>query len=225
MKLLRLAPTGRCLVTRELASGHKPFYSEEEVVRFLESPILERELDAFSAAVDDVLASRERFSTDIDAALAPSLHASLPLTRREAADQGVWRYLAVVVRPDFIRFRWENRSWSTMQTRFWMQGTRPDSNTLGRLWWIAEMSREGDDYSLTREVLKRQTLANSLFVRSFAAHRPVLQAMVELFGDSEASTIERVTRRFNSRLTVRVLETMSVGDVRAELQSLARSSV
>lgn len=221
MILQRLGPSGKCLVTKELANGEVSFHSEDEVARFLEPPLEPRPLRPLFEAIDDLLPAVPRYSPELDAALAPVLHARLSLSRREAADPGVWRYLAVVARPDVIRHRWETRSWATMQSRFWMPGTRPDSNTLGRLWWIAEMSREGGDYTLTRQVLNRQTLANSLFVRSFAAHRPVVRAMVELFGDAEASIIERVTRELNARLTVHVLEAMSYEQILSELRVLA----
>jgi hypothetical protein len=200
-----------------------PFYGEEDVARFLDPPLEERPLDRLFEAVDALLPEVERFSTELDAALAPILHSKLPISRREAADPGVWRYLAVVARPDIIRHRWENRSWATMQTRFWMPGTRPDSNTLGRLWWVAEMSHEDGDYALTRQVLRRQTLTNSLFVRSFAAHRPVVRAMVEVLGDADSAVIERVTREFNARLSIHVLETMSLAGIKREIRDLLRS--
>lgn len=84
--------------------------------------------------MDGVIATTVPFdAAAIDAALACALHRALPLSRRLAADWGLWRYLAVVHRPDIVRHRWELRSWTTMRDRFWRGGTRPGSNVFGRL--------------------------------------------------------------------------------------------
>jgi hypothetical protein len=43
-----------------------------------------------------------------DAWLAPRVHATLRLTRREAGDKRVWAYLNVAVFPDYVRWRWRD---------------------------------------------------------------------------------------------------------------------
>ena len=114
-RLHRLEVGGRKLVTPELARG--------EIDRLPESAT-RANVEPFARAVDlaelDAALSEVRARTPahdaaaIDGLAAPMIHAALRLTRREAADLGVWRWLAVVHRPDFVRHRWEFRSWSTM---------------------------------------------------------------------------------------------------------------
>lgn len=196
--LARLAPSGRRLVTPELGSGERERWSADAYRDHVEP--LERALGlgALDRALDDVLAATAPFvAATVDPALAVALHRALPLTRREAADWGMWRYLAVVHRPDVIRHRWELRSWTTMRARFWSSGTRPDSNLFGRLWWIAELSRQDDDDRATRRLLASPSLTNAVFVRRLSNYAPFVHACAQVLADQPASVIERVLARFN----------------------------
>jgi hypothetical protein len=176
-------------------------------------------LQAFHEAVDTLEQRFERYDTAIDAELAPLLHRALKLTRREAADVGVWRFLTVVARPDFVRHRWENRSWATMRTRFLRPGTRPDSNALARLWWIAELTRTDSDYALTGRVLKSQSLANAIFVRSLSFYRPAVLALIDTLEDRGADELERTMVRLTRWLAVTPLEGLSTEDISRRVRS------
>ncbi len=196
--LARLSPSGRRLVTPELGSGERARWSADAYRDHVEP--LERALSlrALDDALDGVLSTTAAFdAAAVDTALALALHRTLPLTRREAADWAVWRYLAVVHRPDVVRHRWELRSWTTMRARFWSSGTRPDSNLLGRLWWIAELSRRGDDHRATRRLLASPSLANAVFVRRLSSFAPFVHASAQILADQPASVTERVLARFN----------------------------
>ena len=127
-------------------------------------------------------------------------------------------------RPDFVRHRWENRAWATMRTRFWMPGTRPDSNAFSRLWWIAELTRDGDSCDLTRRVLARQSLANSIFVRNFSFYRPAVGAFAFVLEYASAEVLEAVARRFNAVLSTNTLEGQSTEKL-AELLKDIRQEV
>jgi hypothetical protein len=154
--------------------------------------------------------------------LAPELRRALPFSRREAADVGLWRFLAVVHRPDFVRHRWENKSWATMRSRFWKPGTRPDSNALGRLYWIAELTRDGDSYELTERVLRRSSLATALLVRSLSAHRPAVAACADVLADAPAEVIDRAVLGLTRYLALVPLEGVTEQDVKLVLRRLVR---
>lgn len=218
--LYRLADEARCLVTRELASGEKSHYTLEEVQRFLEECEHVVGLDALDEVIENIVAETTAYDTGIDAIAAPAIHRALPLTRREASHPSVWRYLAVVRYPDLVRHRFEMRSWSTMRTRFWVPGTRPDSNTLSRLWWIAELTRDGDDYELTGRVFARQTLATNIFIREFSFYRPAVEAFVDVLGEAVPDDIERVVPRFRAALSTLILEGQSRDQLRGLLGKL-----
>lgn len=220
--LRTLAPEARRLVTHELASGivvRWPERAWRPLAKDTPRPI---DLGAFDAIVDEMLAKFEPFDTAIDAWIAPRLHRALGLTRREAADPGVWRYLAVVHRPDFLRHRWENRSWAVTRSRFWSTGTRHTSNPFGRLHWIAELTRDGDDYTLTERTLSRPALANPLFDRGWSAHRPAVEACVDLLAEAPAETIERTARDLSRHLGTVPLEFLDTSDLRRVLARMIR---
>ncbi len=196
--LARLAASGRRLVTAELSSGALERWSPDAYRDHVEAIEHAPDLAPLDAALDGVIATTTPFdATAIDAELACALHRALPLSRRIAADWGLWRYLAVVHRPDVVRHRWELRSWTTMRDRFWRGGTRPDSNVFGRLWWIAELSRRGDDFGPVRRLLASQSLANAVFVRRLSDHAPFVQACARVLTDQPSVVVERVLARFN----------------------------
>jgi len=218
--LRALHPDGRRLVVPELASGERDRWPEAAYAGLVRELPTRVELDDLDAAVDAVLADFAPYDAAIDARAAVALHRALPLSPREAAEPGVWRFLAVIHRPDFVRHRWENRSWKTMRTRFWRIGTRPDSNALARLWWIAELSRRGRDYATTERVLSRQPLANNLFVRDMASYRPLVHAYVEALHDAPSGVIEACTRALQRRLSLVVLESLDEAELTALLREL-----
>jgi len=218
-KLLRLKLEGQRLATPELASGEQETWPETAWAELVEPFPREVALASLHQAIDDVERRFQSFDTAIDAELAPRLHRALPLTRREAADVGVWRFLTVVARPDFVRHRWENRSWSTMRTRFLRPGTRPDSNALCRLWWMAEHTRAESDYSLTARVLRSQSLANAIFVRSLSFYRPAVVALVDTLEDRRADELERTMVRLTRWLGVTPLEGLSSEDISRRVRS------
>jgi hypothetical protein len=220
MKLLSLQPEGIRLVTPELAAGSLLKWPEnawKPVVADVERVV---ELDALDSLLDKLIAELPRHDAAIDAWLAPRLHRALPLTRRQASDPGVWRYLAVVHRPDLVRHRWENQSWATMRSRFWSTGTRHTSNTFARVWWIAELTRDGDSYDLTERVLKKQSLAIQLFVRSWSQYRPAVEAFLDVLEDAPSDKVEHAARMLSRHLATIPLE----GLTRSELVHVISSA-
>jgi hypothetical protein len=218
--LYGLADEARCLVTHELATGEKAHYTLEEVQRYLEECEHVIQLDALDAAVERLIAETTRYDLAIDAVAAPAIHRGLPLSRRQASDISVWRYLAVVRHPDFVRHRWEMGSWATMRTRFWNAGTRHESNTFYRLWWIAELTRDGDDYELTRRVLARSQLTTTIFARQFSHYRPALEAFTDIMENATIDDMTRVVPQFRAALSTLVLEGQTRDQLRGLLQEL-----
>lgn len=136
--------------------------------------------------VDDAMhAFREGKVTGADAWLAPRLHATLRLTRREAADGRLWNYLALGVAPDYVIWRHtpEQRNESdgeqrrVVATRF-----RGASYTqaFARLWWAAELFRNGSDYGPVVAACAHQDMLNTVLRLGAIDHRPTAQALVRL---------------------------------------------
>jgi hypothetical protein len=220
MKLRSLQPEGIRLVTPELAAGTLPRWPEpawRPVVSDLPGDRPSLPLEHLDAVIDELIATLPAYDAAIDAWLAPRLHAALPLTRRAAADPGVFRFLSVIHRPDVIRHRWANVSWANMRSRFWSIGTRHTSNALARLWWIAELTRDGDSYALTERVLAKQSLAIQVFVRSWSQHRPAVEAFVDTLHDAPAEDIEHAARMLSRHLATTPLEGLSSAEIVAVL--------
>ena len=219
-RLRVLHPEGRRLVVPELASGERERWEEPAYRALLRDPERAIELGPFDQVLDRAIKGYPPFQSALDGGIAADLHRALRLTRREAAEPGFWRFLAIVPQPEFVRHRWENRSWATMRSRFWRPGTRLDSNAIGRLWWIAELTRQGEDYSLTKRVFSRHSIIANLFTRDLCAHRPAVEAFVEVFETERAEIIEAAIRAFNHSLSTIVLETRGVRDLIASLEEI-----
>lgn len=220
MKLRRLSAEAHALVTPDLASGAIAHLPEQVYERYLEETEHPLDLDELAEVVAYLLAHTQRHDAKFDQIAGPLIHRALPLRRREASQPGIWRYLAMVCFPELVRHRWEVQSWPTTRSRYWSLGTRHDSNAFSRLWWISEVTRDGDSYQLTEEVLAKQQLAIQIFVRKFSSYRPSVAAFVQVMRDPTLD-VERVAKELNGRLSTLVLESLGEEELRALIQELS----
>jgi len=141
-------------------------------------------LDNLRIVVDEAM---RRFPADqradSDAWLGPRVHAALRMSRRDAARQGVWRFLAVEGIPQYVAWRWP------------ADGKIPLERYVGpvykhavaRLWWMGELFRNGSDYGPAGVALSVQDVTNYLFRLDVAHHRPSALAFVRVLQeDAEA---------------------------------------
>lgn len=179
-----LAPTGRALVTDEFrridataadATGH---VEELEWGRAID-------LAPLRSVIDEAI---RRFKPrDSDSWLGPRVHATLRLTRREAADKRVWNYLTVVEFPEYVRWRWTNPDRpddTAPQDRFLGEDSK---NALARLWWAAEMTRDGGCYARTEIALRNSRFSVSWLHLILLHHRAAALAVVDFLNDFNAS--------------------------------------
>jgi hypothetical protein len=149
-----------------------------------------------------------------DAWLAPRLHATLRLSRREAARPGLWRHLGLVALPEYVRWRWgpvdEDRGDPAAPDRF--QGPSY-KHALGRLWWGAELFRNGPEYAPVEKAFLNQDLMNNFFRMDIAHHRPTAQAAVRVLfpengtkrGGREANALAKAVNAAATTLLVDAL--------------------
>lgn len=57
---------------------------------------------------------------------------------RQAADDGIWRHLSIIVLPDYVHSRWDK----SQEARFWRHRSRI---WLRALWWFVHLSWQGDE--------------------------------------------------------------------------------
>ncbi|WP_229783155.1 DUF6339 family protein [Haloarcula pellucida] len=172
------------------------------------------DLASLNAAVEVVVEEHGQFDTAMDGALAADVHQYLDVSRRVAGDPGLWHWLAVVRYPHFVRQRWEYTSEEAMREKFLGAGSDLYSNAIHRLWWIAELTEDDGDYSLTHEVFGNQTMVNKVFDRWFARYQPAVVAICDELSDEPSWVIDETTRRFNHALTNIQLEGLTETEAR-----------
>jgi hypothetical protein len=116
-----------------------------------------------------------------DSWLGPRLHHALRLTRQEAARRGVWLFLAIAARPDYVVWRWAGYEPGEEEPAGIDRFAGPDyKHAFARLWWMAEVFRDGDNYSPASKALLNQDIVNNLFRMDIAHHRPTVLAAVDV---------------------------------------------
>ncbi|MGQ4414666.1 DUF6339 family protein [Streptomyces sp. SAS_269] len=175
-------------------SGHEapPYISLNKITEPVAATGARTEVVAIRDLIDDVMhLFRDDVRTKADAWLAPRLHAALRLSRREAADSRLWNFLALAVAPDYVV--WRHRSAKgrdglppvVAANRF--SGTHY-TQAFSRLWWAAELFRDGSDYTPVQVACGNQDVLNTILRLDIIDHRPTAQALIRLVEKKTVST-------------------------------------
>ena len=179
---------------------------------------VERKIDVkpVYAILDEGMRQFQNNPDQSDSWLAPRVHASLRLTRREAADKRIWYFLNILARPDFVRWRFGTADPESPiiapQDRFMGEDSK---NAIGRLWWVAELTRNGPDYRDTESVLRTSRFYTSWQPLDAMHHRPAAIAVCRFdreFNDNKGLTDSqsaRLAKAFNLRLSTLGLDALS----------------
>jgi hypothetical protein len=210
------------LITPAFRLGtEEPSFADFETDLDLGHPI---DLDAVRLFIDEAKRRYTRTqSTEADVWLAPRLHHSLRLTRREAAYRGMWRWLGAVFASDYVRWRWgpadqdsSDVDAAAAEDRFIGPDTK---HALARLWWMAELFRDGPDYAPVAKALANQDIPNNLFRMDIAHHRPTVQAAVQVLEGCSGDEANALAKASNSAATTLIID--SIGpDVDLDANSL-----
>lgn len=212
-KLKRIKPAARALITLETYGKEDPGLFEEYITGF------ERDID-----IDPLLyvlaQTMDKYTRDerdqSDAWLSPRVHACLRLYRREAADLSIWEYLSLAVDEvrDYIRWRWSNREgFLANKDRVYGSDRR---HALARLWWVAELTRNGPDYSHTEKAFTySQDMINYLTDVDFSHNRAAALGYIQYFaGDGrdtkKAKDSVSLGKSLNHVLTTIILDKLVV---------------
>jgi hypothetical protein len=207
-----LLPTARGQLTPAFRQG----LADADLADFLQPLTLDRDLplddvkrllEHAQATFDDPVAS--------DAWLAPRLHALLRLRRNEAADRGLWGWLATVEFPDYSRWRFPGRSADeeedeakrgTPLKRFVGSGR---DNALARLWWGAELFRDGGDYEPVVQAFAKQDVPNTWLSLDAVHHPAAAQAALRLLPALGSKPINRLSTALDHVLTTIQLDVLA----------------
>jgi len=115
-----------------------------------------------------------------DGWLAPRIHSALRLTRFEASDRRLWAYLAVMLQEgrEYAMWRFELSKLNEDKLRSRLFGVEY-MQAIARLWWGAEFTRNGWDYSLCTPAFALQDIPNTWFGLNAFHHRPTAIGAVE----------------------------------------------
>lgn len=97
----------------------------------------------------------EKLRRTFDAECAVLLHTKMGIVPAEASQLGVWTFVATVMFPDVVRWRFIGDAETGTTLERFMGGVRGTRNTFGRLWWRAHLLRvehEEDPYTLVRSL-------------------------------------------------------------------------
>jgi hypothetical protein len=218
-RLKSLSREGEPIITAEFVQGEKQL-TEEDLAPYLKETDVEVDLQPLRDVVDEVMDNYEAGDWAMEAELAPAFHRLMPLTRRQAADLGIWQYLAIVHFEDLVRHRWQGAG--ALREKFVGEGpTNIYSHALNRLWWIAELTYDlqSGGYGFTREVFSydaAQALVNQIFDRWFARYRPLANACAEVLIEESATDTEirQTTKRLRQVLSDIQAESLSIHQAR-----------
>lgn len=147
-------------------------------------------------------------TTTLDQWLAPRIHSALRISRRLAGDMGFWTWMVLEVGREYTWRRWKEKDRPTMY-RYTGDFKR---NALARLWWFAEMSRNGQDYSPIRNVLRDPSTAQYAMELRYSMYRPAVIAFGEVAAGEELgfAALKDLSKRANAYLSLRALEAIGL---------------
>ncbi len=182
----------------------------EDCVRPVDlQPMREVALNNFEVVVHQAMTLHRDAPARSDTWLGPRLHQALRLTRREAARRGTWRYLAVVACPEYVRWRWGDPDDIESPAKI-ERFVGPDyKHAFARLWWMAELFRDGPDYRPAAEALTNQDIANNLFRMDVAHHRPTVQAAVRVLSGRTGDEANALAKAVNAAAATQLLDAMA----------------
>lgn len=223
MQQLRKFPAeDRSLVNESFFRGESSI-NEADLSRVPPSIGVEVEMRDLQSLLDDIVKGKREYESHhhVEADVAPILHRTVNISRRQASDPEIWHWLAIMWHPEFVRHRWPydtgDRTFTSMREKFLGGGSDIYSNAFGRIWWMAELAYDEeakDPYHLTREILKYQFLANRLLDPAFARYQPAVIAFGERLLNEHSEVIRHANRRFNQALSVIQLESRDTDELR-----------
>lgn len=216
MKELReLTDPGRRQVERTLEDDDRVTEIDDSTLENYSVSIegVEVDLDGLRAELDEIVDDYPEYEHTIDRAAAEPIREYLDISPRHAAQPGLWHWLAVAEFPEFVYHRW--RESGDIEGKFLAAGADIYSNALHRLWWGAELTRDGTNYDRTEEMFEQGELANDVLDRWFARYRPAAQLSVDLLSGKDSDTISDLTRDFRNELSSYTLELMGDDEIEA----------
>ena len=170
--------------------------------------------DLFEAGLAKEWSNDGRDEYRLDRWLAPRLHAAIRVPRRIAADARFWAWIASKFAVKYVHQRFARDG----QVNAWRFTGPLLRNAVSRLWWAAEMTRNGADYTHTDHCLRRVRTAQWALELKYSWYRPAAIAFVQVAEGLDGSArlgdedMERLSVRANAYLPLAPLEAIGFDD-------------
>lgn len=208
--LYRLKPAVLAAMTIDfLAGGQTP-----DLKPYVEPLEEEFDAEAVKALFEAALALENTKETDTDAWLAPRFHFLFRVSRRTAADRGMWAWLAMTICRDYVKWRFASEG-SVKAWRYYGDLLR---NAVSRIWWGAEMVRNGPSYEYVPLVFSRVRTAQFALELSYSRYRPAAIAftrVAEGIDGEEAlndAVMKDLSKNINAYLSLTALEARGLSE-------------
>lgn len=175
-----------------------------KVLQPCEETFADKALDALFARALEIYADPSEYS-ELDAYLAARLHLCIRLPRRTAGDPGIWCWLAVSVCRQYMLHRWPFDEERRDQVLWRYTSKDVLRNGISRLWWAAELVRDGPDYSLVPAALARVRTFQNVSELRYSWHRECARAMTMVLRKHDDSG-DQLGPLFNAYLKTQSLE-------------------
>lgn len=162
--------------------------------------------------------------SQIDISLAPSIHQIMSISRKQANDYGMWRFLTTVKFNEFVRHRWKGSDGKVNLDRYWGYKRRL---SLCRLWWASEMTVRDGDYELTKKLLSgsgQDQFENLVMGSKISNYPKALIILLEELLSENRDVYRSVMVNFNRLLTVVLLESLDENEIKQIIRSLVSAS-
>ncbi|MDQ3032729.1 MAG: DUF6339 family protein [Myxococcota bacterium] len=192
-RLMMLAPGAKPYVATALIGGAKKLDIDPKYLREFNRPL---DVDPLRKGLEDVQSEYFQYEKEMDEEAVLVVRDTLPLTRREAAQIGVWHWLTVCCVPQFVWHRWPLKADGTPTTERFLGGL--NKNTLARLWWLGELTRDTKDAALTKALVARtQDQVQLVQEHAFVKHAPAVRAFLALTESARFEEIREIAKLFS----------------------------
>lgn len=208
MKILKgLSSAARTALSDEFRRGLVPAV---DVAEYEEAHDFNRVIDLEPLREVVEIAMKQPDRRTSDAWLGPRVHAALRLTRREAADRRIWQYLSIAEFPEYVHWRWkqDDEERPIPYERF-VGGEK--HNAFGNLWWVSELTRNGNDYKTAETANSISRFSVSWLTLNAMHHRPCALAVVDFLNDLRTAgpndeQSQKMVKAFNAVLRTTSLD-------------------
>jgi len=179
------------------------------------------DLDTLREELDDVVDQYDENDHNIDKAAAPHVRECIDISRRTAARVGLWHWLTVCKFPDFVYHRWPD---ADDEEKFLDGGADIYSNAIHQLWWGAELTREGDDYTTTEQMFGQGRLANDVLDSWSSRYAPSAKIHTQTLLGESSDMVQETSRDIRNNLSVYTLELMSDSEIQNFMEDTLREN-